>query len=148
MKPIRYSFSPDAGLLLTRLMLATVFVFHGSQKLFGAFGGYGIEGTAVFFEQLGIPFPTASVVLAGGTEFFGGLALALGLGTRLSALGLTATMLVAAFSAHSGFDGQSGGMEYPLTLAVLSLALALSGPGRFSFQGLPEQNAAPRPNLA
>ncbi len=131
---------PNAGLFLTRVMLAVVFVFHGSQKLFGLFGGHGIEGTAGFFEQIGMPFPTASVVLAGGTELLGGLALALGLFARPAALGLAATMFVAAFSAHTGFGSQDGGMEYPLTLAVLALALALSGPGRFA---LTPQRSAP-----
>lgn len=126
--------STDASLLVTRLMLAAVFTFHGAQKLFGLFGGYGIEGTAGFFEQIGIPFPTVSVVLAGGTELVGGFALALGLLARPSALALAMTMFVAAFTAHSGFNGQAGGMEYPLTLAVVSLALALSGPGRFALR--------------
>ena len=137
--------SPDTGLLITRLMLAVVFAFHGSQKLFGLFGGYGIEGTAGFFEQLGMPFPTASVVLAGGTELFGGLALALGLFARPAALGLAVTMFVAALSAHTGFNGQTGGMEYPLTLAVLSLALAVSGPGRLAVRSTPAVDVAPRP---
>ena len=121
----------DLGLLALRLMIGFVFFFHGAQKLFGIFGGYGIEGTAGFFEGLGIPFPTASVVLAGGTEFLGGLALMSGLGQRLIALPLTVTMLVAAFSAHSGFGGQDG-MEYPLTLAAAALGLGLTGPGRLA----------------
>ena len=124
--------SIDAGLLVTRLMLAVIFTYHGAQKLFGMFGGYGIEGTAGFFEQIGIPFPTVSVVLAGATELLGGLLLAAGVLARPSALALAMTMFVAAFSAHSGFNGQTGGMEYPLTLAVVSFALALSGPGRFA----------------
>lgn len=136
--------SADAGLLLTRLMLGVVFTFHGMQKLFGLFGGHGIEGTAGFFEQLGIPFPTASVVLAGGAELIGGLALLTGWFARPAALALAGTMLVAALSAHSGFDAQTGGMEYPLTLAVLSVALALSGPGRFTLSA-PALQAAPRP---
>ena len=144
----RFAPSPDTGLLLARLMLAVVFVFHGAQKLFGLFGGYGIQGTAGFFEQLGMPFPVASVVLAGGTEFFGGLALGLGLLARPAALGLAATMFVAAFSAHSGFDGQAGGMEYPLTLAVVSLALAASGPGRFALASAVSADASPRPVTA
>ncbi len=132
MKLIHIKPSPDTGLLVIRLMLAVVFVFHGSQKLFGVFGGYGIEGTATFFEQIGMPFPTASVVLAGGTELIGGLLLGLGLLARPAAFALAMTMFVAAFSAHSGFNSQSGGMEYPLTLAVVSFALAVSGPGRFA----------------
>ena len=63
----------SAGLLLIRVMIGFVFFYHGGQKLFGIFGGYGIEGTAGFFASIGIPFPTLSVYLAGGAEFFGGI---------------------------------------------------------------------------
>jgi uncharacterized membrane protein YphA (DoxX/SURF4 family) len=57
-------------------------------------------------------------------------------------------MFVAAFSAHTGFNGQTGGMEYPLTLAVLSLALAVSGPGRLALRSAPTTGVAPRPITA
>lgn len=120
----------DLGLLAMRLMLATVFLFHGSQKLFGAFGGSGIEGFAGWLGTIGIPLPTISAWLAAGSEFFGGLALLLGVAQCLLSIPLCFTMLVAAFGAHSGFSGQSG-MEYPLTLAIMVLGLGLTGPGRF-----------------
>jgi putative oxidoreductase len=126
----------DLGLLAMRIMLAVVFAFHGSQKLFSWFGGHGIEGTAGLFEKIGIPLPTVSVIMAGGTELFAGLALGLGLMTRLSGAGLFFTMMVAAFSAHSGFSAQAGGMEYPLVLGVFAAGLALTGPGRFSLGAL------------
>ena len=122
----------DLGLLLVRLMAGIVFVFHGSQKLFGLFGGYGIEGTAGWMESIGIPFPTASVVMAGGTELVGGVALLTGAFARTFGAPLALTMLVGAFTAHSGFDAQSGGMEYPLVMTAISAAIALTGPGRFS----------------
>ena len=122
----------NAGLLTLRLMAGAVLTFHGAQKLFGWFGGYGITGTAGFFEQLGIPFPTASVILAGSAEFFGGLVFLAGSGTRLAAVPVAFTLFVAAFSAHSGFSAQTGGMEYPLTLAVLAVGLGLTGPGRWT----------------
>ena len=122
----------STGLLLIRLMIGIVFIYHGGQKLFGIFGGYGIEGTAGFFAQLGIPFPTLSVYLAGGAEFFGGILLILGLLVRPTSLILAVTMLVASFSAHSGFGIQTGGMEYSLTLAVVSIALVLIGAGDFA----------------
>ncbi|MEO0649780.1 MAG: DoxX family protein [Planctomycetota bacterium] len=124
----------DLALLALRLMLGWTFFFHGSQKLFGLFGGYGIEGTAGWMESIGIPFPTVSVVLAGSTELLGGLALATGLGQRLIAAPLAFTMLVAAFTAHSGFDATQGGMEYPLTMAVVVAALGLLGPGRLALR--------------
>ncbi len=122
----------DLALLALRSMTGIVFAFHGSQKLLGLFGGYGIAGTAGWMESLGIPFPQLSASLAGGTELLGGLALLSGFGQRLLSVPLTFTMLVAAFTAHSGFDGTQGGMEYPLMLAVVAAALGLLGPGRFA----------------
>lgn len=127
----------DLALLLLRLPLAAVFLFHGSQKLFGLFGGYGLEGTAGFMESLGLPAGTLMAALAGGTELLGGLALLTGLGLRLLSLPLTFTMLVAALLAHSGFDAAQGGMEYPLVLAAAVAALGLTGPGRLSLRAVP-----------
>jgi putative oxidoreductase len=129
--------SADIGLFLIRAVLAAVFIYHGGQKLFGLFGGYGIEGTAGWMASIGIPFPTLSTVLAGGTEFFGGIVLLLGTGTRLAAVPMAFNMLVAIATVHrSGFDARSGGMEFPLTLAVLLAALALIGPGRLTVGNL------------
>ena len=68
---------------------------HGSQKLFAWFGGHGLNATAGFMEQLGMPLPTTSAVLAGGAEFFGGIALLLGVGVRIASIPMTFTMLVA-----------------------------------------------------
>ena len=114
-------------------MLALVFSFHGAQRLFGLFGGYGLEGTAQWMRSVGIPLPMLSASLAGGTELLGGLPLLLGLFHRSAALLLAFTMLVAAWT-HTGFSAASGGMEYPLTLALVSLGLALTGPGRYSLR--------------
>lgn len=122
----------DLGLLSLRLLTGAVFVFHGSQKLFGAFGGYGIEGTAGWMASLGIPLPTLSTYLAGGAEFFGGLAFLTGVLTRTAALPTAFAMLVGALTAHSGFDSTQGGMEYPLVLAAAAVSLGLMGPGRVS----------------
>ena len=130
----RNPLTTDLGLLAIRLMAGAAFAFHGAQKLFGLFGGYGLEGTAGFFETLGIPFPTLSVVLAGGAELLGGLALLSGFGQRLIAAPLAFTMLVAGLTAHSGFDVTQGGMEYPLVLAAVALGLGLTGPGRFALR--------------
>ena len=133
----------DLGILVLRLSLATVFLFHGAQKLFGIFGGYGIEGTAGFMESLGMPFPTLSAIAAGGTEFVGGLALVTGLFVRPISIPLAFTMFVAAFAAHGGaFSAQAGGMEYPLTLALGTVAVGLIGPGRFVLRA-PKAAAVP-----
>jgi putative oxidoreductase len=127
----------DTALFLIRTVLAAVFVFHGSQKLFGWFGGYGIAATAGFMETIGIPFPTLSALLAGVTEFGGGIILLAGTGTRIAVIPMAFTMLVAIATVHrGGFNAQSGGMEYPLTLGVVLVALALIGPGHLTVGGL------------
>lgn len=127
------NFRQDLGVLVLRLALAAVFLFHGAQKLFGLFGGHGIEGTAGFMESLGLPFPTASAIAAGATELVGGLALVTGLFVRPISIPLAFTMFVAAFMAHGdAFSAQAGGMEYPLTLALGTVAVGLIGPGRFA----------------
>ena len=123
----------DTALLLIRLMIGVVFVFHGSQKVFGLFGGHGVEGFAAYLSSLNIPFPLLNAWAAGLVELLGGLALLLGTGVRIAAIPLSITMLVAAFLANGhAFDMQQGGMEYPLTLAVIVVALGLTGPGRFN----------------
>ena len=127
----------SVGLLLIRLMLAVVFIFHGSQKLFGAFGGPGLEGFAGFLGQIGAPVPMVSAVLAGSAEFFGGILLGVGLLTRLAVIPMVFTMLVASFAVHgSAFSIQQGGMEYALTLAVVLTGLGLTGAGALSLDRL------------
>lgn len=122
----------DLGLLALRLMAASILIFHGSQKLFGLFGGYGIEGTAGYMESIGIPFPTLSTILAGGAEFIGGIAFLTGVFARTLSAPVAFAMVVGAFTAHSGFDVTKGGMEYPLLLATVAVAIGLAGPGRLS----------------
>lgn len=124
---------PDLGLLLARLMLGAVGVFHGAQKLFGAFGGGGLKGFAGFLGSLNVPLPSLSALLAALAEFLGGILIALGLFTRASALAFAFTMLVAIVLVHpSAFSAANNGMEFPLTLLVLSLTLFFAGPGRFT----------------
>ncbi len=122
----------DAGLFLMRGVLGTVFVFHGSQKLFGWFGGYGIQGTGQWMESLGIPFGVVSAGLTGSIEFFGGLLLFAGIATRLVSVPMAIAMIVAAATAHQGFDVSQGGNEYPITLAVVLAGLGLIGAGRWT----------------
>ena len=118
-------------ILLLRVILGVVFFVHGSQKVLGWFGGYGLENTITFFQQnLGIP--TFLAIIASFTEFLGGIALVLGLFTRPAALGITITMMVA-MSVHfpAGFLLPAG-FEYVLTLLVISVVVFLNGPGSFS----------------
>lgn len=123
----------DFGLLMARAMLGVVFVFHGAQKLFGWFDGGGFSATVEGFGNLGMPVPTLSAAAAGGAEFFGGIALIVGLLTRLVSIPVAFTMFVAAFAVHGGaFSARAGGMEFPLTLGVMTFALVFTGPGRLA----------------
>ena len=138
----------DIALLLVRAMLAVVFIYHGSQKLFGWFGGHGLSGTAAFMESIGIPLPMISTLLAGSAEFFGGIVLLLGVGARIAAVPIAFTMLVGIITVHnSAFAVSAGGMEYALTLGVMLITLALMGPGRLTVARLLPQTA-PQPESA
>jgi putative oxidoreductase len=121
----------DLGLLIARLVIGLTLAAHGSQKLFGWFGGGGIAGTAPFFEQLGFRPGRLHAALAGIAETAGGLLLAAGFLTPLAAAALVGTMVVAVGSVHwgKGFFLQSGGLEYNLVLAGGALAVAFTGPG-------------------
>jgi putative oxidoreductase len=122
------------GLLILRLVVGMTMAAHGSQKLFGWFGGGGIAGTAPFMEQLGFRPGRLHAALAGLSEAGGGLMLALGLFTPLAAAMIVSVMLVATVTVHlaKGFFLQNGGFEYNLTLATGALALAFTGPGAIS----------------
>lgn len=132
----RLSGPASLGVLLIRIALAVVFVYHGSQKLFGAFGGPGLDGFAGFLQTLHVPFPHVSAILAACAEFGGGLALGTGLLLRLLAVPLVFTMLVASWATHgNGFDIQHDGMEYSLVLGLIVLGVAIVGPGRYALGG-------------
>jgi putative oxidoreductase len=131
--------STDGALapLLLRVPVGAIFAAHGAQKLFGWFGGHGLAGTAQFFASIGLNPGGPLALAAGGVEFFGGLALMLGLLVRPSAIALAFTMAVAIVSVHldKGFFAAAGGYEYALALAAASLALVASGGGRASVDG-------------
>lgn len=122
----------DLGCLIIRVMIGVVFIFHGSQKLFGWFEGPGLMEFAKGLEGLQIPYPAYACVLASGAELVGGLALITGLGMRLMIVPMIFTMGVACYSAHAHtFSMHQGGIEFPLTLGVVMIGLLLIGPGRF-----------------
>lgn len=122
----------DAGLLVTRAAVGGTFAYHGTQKLFGAFGGMGMEKFAGFLASLNVPVPGVSAWLAAATEFGGGLALVVGLGARLVGVPLAFTMAVAFFGAHKGSwsEGELAGV-----LGLVTLGLTLTGPGGASIDG-------------
>jgi putative oxidoreductase len=126
----------DLGLLLVRLILGVVLMFHGSQKLFGWFDGIGMEGFEKYLESLNIPMPHISAWLSAATEFVGGALIVLGFLTRLVAVPVMVNMLVAVVAAHRHhFAVKNEGMEYALMLCVVALALVFTGAGRFSVDG-------------
>jgi len=126
-----------AGLVL-RVPVGIILIAHGAQKLFGWFGGYGLEGTGQFMASLGLEPGYLMALLAGSAEFFGGLALVLGVLTRPAALISAFTMAVAMFTAHigNGLFMANNGYEYALTLLAVTVALTIQGAGYLSVDGL------------
>jgi putative oxidoreductase len=126
------------GLLILRLVVGLALAAHGTQKLFGWFGGYGLAGTAGFLEQLGFVPGRRNALFAGLAETAGGLLLALGLATPVAAAMIVAVMVVAAVSVHlkHGFFVHNQGYEYTLVLAIVAVSIAFTGPGPISLDAL------------
>lgn len=123
----------DLGLLLLRLGAGGVLAAHGTQKLFGWFGGGGIQGTGAFMESVGYTPGKASATAAGLAETGGGTLLALGLATPAAGAAAAGAMGgAAAVHAPNGFFNASGGYEYAATLGLAAAGLAITGPGRLS----------------
>ena len=124
--------------LALRLPLGIIFAAHGAQKLFGWFGGYGLEGTGQWMASIGIEPGVLMAALSGSAEFFGGLFLILGLLVRPSALVLAVTMLVAIFSVHisNGLFMSNNGYEFGLALLAGAVSLLISGAGRASIDSV------------
>jgi putative oxidoreductase len=119
----------DIALLVLRVTTGAIFIAHGAQKLFS----FGIGNVSGGFAQSGIPMPEIAAPLVAFTEFVGGIALVLGLLTRLAALGLTFVMLGAIFFVHmkNGFFLPNG-VEFTVALAGAAIALVTAGAGRLS----------------
>jgi len=130
----------DAGFatLALRIPVAIIFIAHGAQKLFAWFGGYGLEGTGQWMASIGLEPGYQLALLAGSAEFFGGIALLLGLFVRPAALILSMTMLVAIFSVHfvNGLFMSNNGYEFALALLAISISLMFSGAGKVSVDNL------------
>lgn len=123
------------GLTVVRILVGIIFVAHGSQKLFGAFGGYGLEGTGQYMASLGLTPGYLMALLSGSAEFFGGLGLVVGLLARPAALVLAATLVVAIFSVHihNGLFMSNNGYEFALALLGGVVAVLIEGAGKLSF---------------
>ena len=124
--------------LALRIPVGIIFVAHGAQKLFGWFGGYGLEGTGQWMASIGLNPGYLMALLAGSAEFFGGLALIVGLLVRPAAAVLAFTMIVAIFAVHigNGLFMSNNGYEFGLALLAASVALAISGAGRGSLDAV------------
>ena len=127
------------GLTVLRVILGATFIAHGAQKLF-VFGFAGVTGG---FAQMGIPMPGLFGPFVSFVESFGGIAIVLGLLTRLAGLGLAINMIVAILSVHlkAGFFNP-GGVEFPLALFGIATALTITGAGAFSIDALLGKHAS------
>lgn len=127
--------------LALRIPIGIVFMAHGAQKLFGWFGGYGLEGTGQWMASIGLGPGMLMAFLAGSGEFFGGLAILLGILTRPAAAVLSITMLVAIFTVHfeHGLFMSNGGYEFGLALLAASVSLMMSGAGKLSIDQIISQ---------
>jgi putative oxidoreductase len=122
----------STALLVLRIAIGSIMFAHGATKVLGIWGGKGLEATATGMStSMNIPLWLA--YLSPFTEFLGGIFILLGLFTRFFSIAVLINMLVAVFAVHlkNGFIGQ-GGFEYPALLAMVALAIAISGPGIFS----------------
>jgi putative oxidoreductase len=121
-----------------------IFAAHGAQKLFGWFGGYGLEATGGWMASIGIEPGVLMAALAGGAEFFGGLLLIVGLLVRPAAVVLAITMIVAIVAVHlqNGLFMSNNGYEFGLALLVISVGLAFRGAGSISLDRLLQAKTA------
>src|SRR5579859_1416559 len=137
----------SVGLLLLRLVTGLTVAVHGTQKLFGWFGGSGLDKLRQGFEKQGFQpaWLWSSLVILG--EVGGGVSLALGFLTPLGAAGVIGVMVMATFKVHwkNGFIVSKGGFEYTLVLATIGIAIGLAGPGDYSLDAL--FGIAPTPAL-
>ena len=133
---IRRTTTTISGLdaLPLRIGAGVIFTAHGAQKLFGWFGGYGLEGTAGWMDSIGLSPGLPMATLAGSAEFFGGLLLVIGLLVRPTALVLAVTMIVAIAAVHlgNGLFMANNGYEFGLALLAVSVALLFRGAGSLS----------------
>ncbi|GAB7529984.1 DoxX family protein [Pseudomonas sp. 3A(2025)] len=122
------------GLTAVRIIVGIIFIAHGSQKLFGAFGGYGLEGTGQWMASIGLNPGYLMALLSGSGEFFGGLALLIGLLARPAAAVLVFLLVVAIVSVHlsNGLFMANNGYEFALALLGGALAVLIEGAGKLS----------------
>jgi putative oxidoreductase len=134
-------------LIAVRTALAWIFIYYGAGKLFGSFGGLGLHGTAEFFSNTAHLHPGGLFAVLGGViEFGGGIALALGVASRLAALSLFGDMVMAMITVTwvNGINSEKlpAGYELNMALAVMALVIVVFGAGRFSVDSVIERRVA------
>ena len=124
----------DLSVFVLRLILGAIFIAHGSQKLFGMFGGIGLEGTAKMVEGIGLPYHDILATIWASIEFVGGIFLILGIMTRWTAIAIVVLMLISTvrINLEYGFFIQNGGIEYNLLVIGSFVPLILVGGGNWS----------------
>jgi putative oxidoreductase len=124
----------DAGLVIARLVFGLLMAAHGTQKLFGWFGGYGLTAVSGYFDSLGFRPGRLFALAASLTELVGGLLVAAGFLGPIGPALVLSVMIVAALSVHAphGLFAANNGIEVPLLYAAAALALGLTGPGAYS----------------
>ncbi|PYQ31424.1 MAG: DoxX family protein [Acidobacteria bacterium] len=128
----------DQGIFIARLVIGLVMAAHGAQKAFGWFGGYGLSGTAPFFENLGFRPGRPFAAAAAFSELAGGILIALGFLGPIGPALVLSVMIVAALTVHweHGLFAGTNGIEVPLLYSAFAVTLGLSGPGRYSLDAL------------
>jgi putative oxidoreductase len=128
----------SAGLLLVRLVVGLLMAAHGTQKLFGWFGGYGIAGTGMYFESIGFRPGRIFAPLAAITELVSGVLVVLGFLGPVGPALMLSVMIVAAVSVHwkNGLFAQANGIELSLFYGTVAVGLALIGYGKYSLDAL------------
>lgn len=128
----KYSF------FILRIITGIILSAHGSQKLFGWFGGYGLEGVGKWMDSIGLHPGYLMAFMSGSVEFFGGIALILGLFTRIAGLASSILLLVAIISVHlnNGLFLANNGFEFALALLASTITLTIEGGGKFSIDKL------------
>ena len=124
----------NTALLVLRLIAGLGFAAHGSQKLFGWFGGYGISATGAFFESIGFRPGKRFALAAGSGEFLGGLLMALGFLGPIGPAFMVSVMLVAALTVHRGhgFFAEKNGAEMTILYIAVAFVVSVAGPGQYS----------------